>query len=225
MVHIIAGLSRLLPSIRTLTHRLSPRTAAMICEHMSRKDGRLGLPKHLVIRLLTVVAIGIVLVSVQSQTRKQSKPTPSRAKSLSAKEVAQRVLPAVVLLVCSNDKGEKSLASGFYVRTNNESGVVATNYHVIKGMDQGVVSAVLGGEKRIMAVSAVLNFDDINDLAVLRVQPVESPQTIRINNLSFATSTPSVGETIYALGNPEGLTGTFSQGIVSGIRSFDLGKR
>jgi S1-C subfamily serine protease len=134
-------------------------------------------------------------------------------------------LPAVVLLLCSNDKGEKSLASGFFVRTNNESGVVATNYHVIKGMDQGVVSAVLGGEKRIMAVSAVLNFDDINDLAVLRVQPVESPQTIRINNLSLATSTPSVGETIYALGNPEGLTGTFSQGIVSGIRSFDLGKR
>ncbi len=135
---------------------------------------------------------------------------------LSAEQIARQTLPSVVLIVCEDGKGDSSLASGFFVTPN----VVVTNYHVIKGMVQGHVrSAASRNKNENWLITAILNFDEESDLALIRV-PGASKSNLPVLSLT-SNERESVGETIYALGNPEGLVGTISPGIISALRTLD----
>src|SRR6266481_8753684 len=82
---------------------------------------------------------------------------------LTARQIAQRTFPSVVVLVAEDRSGDSYLGSGFFVSDN----VVATNYHVIKGATKIVARRV--GQKHVYQVS-VLSIDEENDLALLRLE-------------------------------------------------------
>lgn len=132
-------------------------------------------------------------------------------KKLSAKEIAMRVLPSVVLVVCDDGKGRTSLGSGFYVT----DGIIVTNFHVIRGMTRGVVQMAVGTkkEKQNYRIARVLGFDEESDLAILNTPSSVSEELPKLGLENV--SPPEIGDVIYALGNPEGLNGTISPGIVS----------
>lgn len=135
---------------------------------------------------------------------------------LSAREIARRSLPSVVLIIC-DDSNEVALGSGFFIRP----GVLVTNYHVIAGMNRGMIQVAVGTskEKRIFRIARVIAFDTESDLALLSV-PASKETYVPSLSLAPESYEFEVGETIYALGNPEGLVGTMSPGIVSaGMRS------
>lgn len=128
---------------------------------------------------------------------------------LSARQTAKQTFPSVVVLIAEDRSGDSYLGSGFFVDTD----VVATNYHVIK--DSTKIMARRVGQKRVYSVS-LLSFDDDRDLAILRVEGAIA------RSLPLAkTSKVGVGDVVYVAGNPEGLEGTFSQGIVSALRGTD----
>lgn len=137
---------------------------------------------------------------------------------MSATQIARKALPSVVLIVCAqNNSDEVSQGSGFFI----EPGVVVTNYHVIEGMSSGIIQVALGSrkEKRNFRIARIIGFDREADLALLSVP---SAADVGIPSLSLAKQDYKieVGETVFALGNPEGLVGTMTQGIVSaGVRS------
>jgi len=136
----------------------------------------------------------------------------SRLRRLSATDIARRVLPAVSVIVC-DDGEDSSQGSGFFIGP----GLVITSFHVIEGMRRGTLRTV-GGRKLTFHISHVLQIDKRADLALLGIYeafnvPIRSLQLDARANLD-------IGETIYAFGNPEGLTGTMSPGIVSaGLRN------
>jgi len=136
--------------------------------------------------------------------------------SLSPTEIARRVLPSVVLISCDNGQETKQ-ASGFLIGR----GLVLTNFHVIKGMKRGTARTV-GGKRRKFRISHVLQVDETSDLALLGIYDAF---LIAIPSLSLDLHRDvSVGEAIYAFGNPEGLSGTMSPGIISaGLRKFKDG--
>jgi hypothetical protein len=135
---------------------------------------------------------------------------------LSAQQIALQSLPSVVLIVCEDGEGGTSLASGFFVASN----VVVTNYHVIKGMVRGRIrSAASRNKNENWLITAILNFDEQSDLALIRV-PEASKSNVPVLSLASNESV-SIGQTIYALGNPEGLVGTISPGIISGLRTLN----
>ena len=143
------------------------------------------------------------------------RPGPATS-ALSAEQIARQSLPSVVLITCDNGAGETSLGSGFFVTPN----VVVTNYHVIEGMVQGKIrSAVSNNKKENWVITSILNFDEESDLALLRV-PEAAKSNLPVLSLT-ANEKVSIGQTIYALGNPEGLVGTISPGIISGLRTLD----
>jgi hypothetical protein len=145
---------------------------------------------------------------------RRSRPGPTS--ELSAQQIALQSLPSVVLIVCDDGEGDTSLASGFFVASN----VVVTNYHVIKGMVRGNVrSAVSHNKNEKWLITAILNFDEQSDLALIRV-PEASKSNVPVLTLASNESV-SIGQTIYALGNPEGLVGTISLGIISGLRTLN----
>lgn len=125
----------------------------------------------------------------------------------SAKSIYDRSQDSVFLIYTNDSSGTpNSLGSGFMVGAHT----IVTNAHVIAGGNP--VLAV--GPVRIPL--KVLQTDVINDLAVLSVDA-----DLTSKPLSLATGAASPGESVFAIGNPEGLEKTISQGIVSGVRVRD----
>lgn len=123
-------------------------------------------------------------------------------------QIAKNVSPSVVLLVMEDAHGQPmSLGSGFFVRDQ----VVASNLHVVEGASRGYAQVV--GQKARFHIAGTVGIDAEHDLVLLRISAPPTPP------LSLGNSDAvEVGEPVYAVGNPQGLEGTFSQGIVSSIR-------
>jgi len=126
----------------------------------------------------------------------------------SPREIALQGFKSVVLLAMNDTSGQPlCIGSGFFI----SEGVVATNAHVIEGAGGG--TAKLVGATQTYPILGILALDRHADLALVKVS-VAAPAL----HLSDAP-VPVVGDSVYVIGNPLGLEGTFSQGIVSGIRT------
>ncbi len=108
------------------------------------------------------------------------------------------------------ERKSQSLGSGFII---DASGLVVTNNHVIEGADE--ISVILQDNTTLKA--EVVGRDETGDIALLRVKP-DKPLPI----VAFGDSNASrVGDWVLAIGNPFGLGGTVTAGIVS-ARSRDI---
>jgi hypothetical protein len=124
------------------------------------------------------------------------------------RQIAQDAFPSIALLVMQDSQGQPvSLGSGFVLR----DGLVVTNRHVIAGASSGYCKLV--GKSAKYEISGTAAVDEAHDLAILAVQGLKAPRLVLGDSNQVA-----VGDEVYAVGNPEGLEGTFSQGIVSAIR-------
>ncbi|MEM8839773.1 MAG: DegQ family serine endoprotease, partial [Pseudomonadota bacterium] len=100
----------------------------------------------------------------------------------------------------------QSLGSGFVI---DPDGIIITNNHVIADADE-ITANFADGTK---LVATVIGRDEKTDLAVLKVEP-ESP----LPSVEFGRSSDMrVGDWVMAIGNPFGLGGTVTAGIVSAI--------
>ena len=97
-----------------------------------------------------------------------------------------------------------SLGSGFII---DKKGIVITNNHVIQGADE--ISVVLQNNDTLKA--EVIGRDIKTDIAVLRVKPKVDLPFVRMGD----SDKVRVGDWVLAIGNPFGLGGTVTAGIVS----------
>ncbi len=136
------------------------------------------------------------------------------AHTQSPQQIARKALASTVLLVMEDANGQPlSLGSGFFVH----SGQVATNLHVVKGASRGYAKLV--GQKTKYDIEGITAVDAERDLVILKIS-VPRAQAISLGD----SDTVQVGTSIYAVGNPRGLEGTFSQGIISSIRKVGTDK-
>jgi serine protease Do len=106
----------------------------------------------------------------------------------------------------------QSLGSGFVI---DASGIIVTNNHVIEGADE-IVANFNDGSK---LTATLLGRDEKTDIAVLQVKPSEAKP---LKALKFGSSDAMrVGDWVMAIGNPFGLGGTVTVGIVS-ARNRDI---
>ncbi|MGB6878239.1 MAG: trypsin-like peptidase domain-containing protein, partial [Candidatus Acidiferrales bacterium] len=128
-----------------------------------------------------------------------------------APQLAQNTFPSVVMIVTSDANGQPlALGSGFSVG----DAVIATNMHVIEGASAARIKVI--GRPETYTVGGVIGTDPTADLALLKVNGLNAPP-LQLGDSKQA----AVGDQVFAVGNPEGLEGTFSEGIVSGIRTVD----
>jgi hypothetical protein len=137
-------------------------------------------------------------------------PSLASTQDRSLPELVRDATSAVVFLRAYDATGSLlGVGSGFYI----PDGRVATNVHVVEGASS---VEVLNGEGRLIgAVDHASSLSASVDLAILPA--LGTPGA----TLSFATGEPQVGEIAIAIGSPQGLTNTVSQGIVSAIRNVD----
>ena len=135
--------------------------------------------------------------------------------TLPAEDIAEKALAATVYLEMKDKNGKTlGIGSGFFVKSN----LIATNYHVIEGAAKG--TAKLVGKYTTYNIEGVTATDKTNDLALLKVI------AYGIKPLSLGDSDAvRIGATVYVAGNPKGLEGTFSDGIISSRRDKDTKER
>jgi S1-C subfamily serine protease len=102
---------------------------------------------------------------------------------------------------------EEGQGSGFII---DKDGHILTNYHVIEQARQ--IEVTLHNRKKYRAT--IVGTDRSHDLAVVQIKaPDLTPMALG------NSSNLQVGQKVYAIGNPFGLSGTLTRGIVSSIRS------
>ena len=125
-----------------------------------------------------------------------------------AEHIAEKALAATVYLEMQDSTGEiLGIGSGFFVRQD----LIATNYHVIEGAARG--TAKLVGEYTKYTIEGVTATNTYNDLVLLKVS-ASGIKPLPLGN----SDRVKIGERIYVAGNPKGLEGTFSDGIISSKR-------
>ena len=134
-----------------------------------------------------------------------------KGESLTAQEIYQKVNPTVVTVMVqlsdSSDYSRMGVGTGVIF---TEDGYILTNHHVVEG---GCECSVMLSTGHVYEAKYVAS-DAENDLAVLKVEQTGLPAAELVDS-----DTLTVGDKVYAIGNPLGveLRGTFTDGIVSAI--------
>lgn len=127
-----------------------------------------------------------------------------------ATEIAKTGIKSTVSIVALDNIAQPlGYGSGFIL----DDELIVTNVHVIEGSSSAYV--LLNGQEKKYTVSGYVAIDKTNDLVILKVAGLYGSK-LNLGSDIF----PEIGEKIYAVGNPKGLNGTFSEGIVSGIREL-----
>jgi S1-C subfamily serine protease len=109
------------------------------------------------------------------------------------------------------DVFESRLGSGFVY---DDNGHIITNYHVVSGSGGGNRLDVTFLDGTVYRAS-VIGSDPYTDIAVLYVEDVSKEKLLPLPLAD--SSMVTVGEQVAAIGNPFGLSGSMSAGIISGV--------
>jgi hypothetical protein len=128
--------------------------------------------------------------------------------SLTPQEIASNAFPSVVVVIAQDGSGaELSLGSGFFMAP----GIIATNLHVIEGASKVRIRPIGSAEEHEVVGFTAVDYD--NDLVLLKVNNTS------VSPLKVVEDTATtIGDDVYVIGNPVGLEGTFSKGMISGKR-------
>ena len=98
----------------------------------------------------------------------------------------------------------KALGSGFII---DKKGYLLTNFHVVKGADE--IKVIFQNGKKLKA--KLVGKDKETDIAVLKIKPFKNIPVVSLGD----SDKTQVGDWAIAIGNPFGLSGTFTTGVVS----------
>ena len=102
------------------------------------------------------------------------------------------------------ERKASALGSGFII---DKDGTVVTNNHVIKDADDILVR--VNGDKEYKA--KIIGTDPLSDIAVLKIESDDTFKPVKFGNSDLAR----IGDWVIAIGNPFGLGGTVTAGIIS----------
>ena len=123
--------------------------------------------------------------------------------------LVQRAKPAVVEILTFDQQNDllKS-GTGFFI---SPDGILLTNYHVISG-GGGIIAKTPTGAVYIL--KSVVSYSEAHDVAELQFLTTDAPY------LTLGHSSGAVeGQRVLVIGNPVGLEGTVSEGIISAFRA------
>jgi len=167
-----------------------------------------GLP---MIVAITTIA-GLLMAPAGRGLAQEGKAQGAQEVKLGLGDLIKQANPSVVLINIENKSGQKvGFGSGFLI---DDKGLVATNLHVVR---QAAKARVVFDFKdgNTAGVKCLRAYDKKRDLAILELDKI--PAAARSLPLGPRT-VPAPGDAVTAIGHPQGLNFTATNGIVSGIR-------
>jgi hypothetical protein len=171
-------------------------------------------------KLTSLLSVVLVFGLISNVAFASDKPTPPRAPPVSIPEIVAVAKPAIVKIITFDAEGHAIKGgTGFFVSAD---GLVATNYHVIEGAKpiQIVCQGLDGADYHIEYISLTDGPGGADypaaDLAILKVTAQNH------SYLPLGSSTDArEGQHVLVIGNPEGLSGTVSDGLIAAFRNRD----
>ena len=130
--------------------------------------------------------------------------------TISVADLAETIRPSLVKITQEGRRGLDGLGTGFVV---SDDGLIATNLHVIGEARRLLVETEDGDVHEVTEVHAT---DNHLDLAILRVGHIEAP-ALELGDSDAIRQ----GDPIITMGNPEGLTFSVVEGVISAMRDID----
>ncbi|MBS2531263.1 trypsin-like peptidase domain-containing protein [Catenulispora sp. NF23] len=124
-------------------------------------------------------------------------------------QVAKAALPTVVQVSVDSYQG-KSVGSGVILSAD---GLILTNNHVISDATSGNGQITITFNNGKTAQGSIVGYDTGSDLAVIKAQSVSGLPTATLGD----SDKVQVGDTVIAIGSPDGLQSTVTSGIVSAL--------
>lgn len=131
-----------------------------------------------------------------------------KRESMSAADLFRKNSRSVIIV-----RTQKGMGSGFFI---NSQGHIVTNKHVLTDLNKAEIKTVSGS---IYKISGIIAEDASGDL-VIAATNTPAFESLPVN---LTAQLPEVGEKIIVIGNPLGLEQTLTDGIVSSIRTNQLG--
>lgn len=162
---------------------------------------------------IILLFLGMVVAGCITGTNKADNENSKDARTDSIENNAESIYEfakdKVVLIMALKDGIPFSQGTGFFISEDS----LVTNYHVIQGATS--VNIKFANKEDIIKRVKIAKASPTHDLAIL-VTKTESTY-LPIDS----TKTEKIGSKIYTIGNPRGLEGTISEGILSGRRFND----
>jgi len=159
---------------------------------------------------LALLVCGLPICAMPQKPAAKSLPSQSKnsPQPMEPKQILQREAPGIVTIYAVDKSGKPfALGTGFIVRSN---GVVVTNFHVVKDAYDAQVKLKDG---EIYEHVRVLDYDERRDVIILKISALDLA-TVTLGDSSGVEA----GDRAYAIGNPEGLSYTISEGLISARR-------
>ena len=161
--------------------------------------------------LLATVIFLSLSVFIPSAIRSQE-PTPK-----TTPEIVNEVSAAVVVLTTEGrGRTPDSQASGVII---HDGKTIITNLHAVAGASKVSVHFADG---RTIEAAGYMGMDEKRDLICIQIaerfKSGSYPDLAALEDLS-------IGQKVVAIGSPQGLTNTVSEGIISGVREFETGTK
>jgi len=145
-------------------------------------------------------------------TASNGSSTVSVQPALSSEEIYSKCSPAVFCIQTYDVYGRPyALGSGFFI---DQSGIAVTNHHVLENAVSATATLANGS---VRAISGVIYYSDEDDYAVIKVEGSGYTSLPLGDSSSIAG-----GQSIYTIGNPQGLTNTIANGIISNPSRADF---
>lgn len=157
-------------------------------------------PEHL---LFCAASLGLFATPALSSVPIPSILAQAQVEEQTSIDVYRTASPAVVTIATGRGSGSGSIVS--------PEGLILTNEHVIRSARGGQVSVSMTTGKRY--TGQVIATDRRNDLALVRLTTSDRFPTIRLSGAQGI----QVGQRVFAIGSPFGLSGTLTTGILSRI--------
>ncbi|HET7476107.1 MAG TPA: trypsin-like peptidase domain-containing protein [Dermatophilaceae bacterium] len=148
-------------------------------------------------------------VATNGQTTSAPKVVQAAANAPDWAATAAAVAPSVVAITVESDQGSGQGSGVIF----DSAGHIVTNNHVVSGAGSGAALTVTLNDSRSYPAT-VVGTDPATDLAVIKLRTV--PKDLKPISLGNDNDL-SVGDPVMAVGNPLGLAGTVTTGIVSAL--------
>ncbi len=204
---------------------LTSEGVEQVCSHVDEEAGEVSFPERcqLIRKCALLPSDEFVPDMPQSipeavpalQMRKPPMPTSMSDRVMAPELLYKIIAPSVYLVVGSRSvdalrKGEGVLGSAVAVAEH----VAITNCHVVK--DQSFLALVDDTNKNVL-FAFVSAADEATDRCFITVkESLKSISTVR------RAGDLNIGERVYSIGNPSGMTKTLGEGIISGLRQLDV---
>lgn len=164
---------------------------------------------------LLILAILVIVFSVtrSSDVKRDAPKSPTETVGRTTSVGA----PVLTIIAYNRAGAAVSQGSGFIISSD---GLAGSNYHVIRGATKAIAECCNG---RVFDIHSVEGADLDKDLVVFQLYErgsADKPQNLPYVTLGSSQDV-SVGDKVIAVGSPQGLENTISDGILSAVREYN----